>query len=305
MKMSAASVNTLFFAILICLLSSVPATEALGAGEIIWEADKNVFFEYADQDKSKLGKNEHPVELAVDEVRQALGSINILTKGRDAQDNGPESAFTGRQVDLLSQYLVAGLANANPDQDVIFALDRSVRRLFGSKPTQLFVAGRAFHKDGKLNILIGDYDRAGDEAFASAYDPTHVGIVRYQFNHGRRSKSSKGFGKTVVSAHGVENKQLGGTLRKDWFVIDLNLASQAADLTATEIRTEGRNRKRAETGKPLASREASPDPPAAVVPAAAPGSAEQRLSTLNRLRDKGLITDEEYSEKRKQILDEL
>ena len=39
--------------------------------------------------------------------------------------------------------------------------------------------------------------------------------------------------------------------------------------------------------------------------AAAAGDVEQRLTVLKRLREKGLITEEEYVQKRKEILSQL
>jgi hypothetical protein len=64
----------------------------------------------------------------------------------------------------------------------------------------------------------------------------------------------------------------------------------------------------------LAEASAPPAPPAAAAPTAAPAaprtpagsaSAEERLTTLKRLHEKGLITDEEYQQKRREILQAL
>ncbi len=70
-------------------------------------------------------------------------------------------------------------------------------------------------------------------------------------------------------------------------------------------KTEEQARKRQELKELLASEEVNPSHPAAAVSATPTRSFEERLTTLNQLRDKGLISDEEYAMKRKQILDDL
>jgi len=311
MKMFNNKIITLYLTSLIFLPASVLAINFLEDEDVIWEAGKNVFIKYAEQDNSNFGQNDHPVELKVEEIHKALGSLKILENDRTDSDQEQQSVFTVDQIDMLSQYLAKGLTKAKPNQDINFALEKTFKKSFGLKSDRLFVAGRAFYKDQKLNIILGDYDRATDEGFEAAYDPTHVGIVRYHFDHGRRTKSSKGFRKPIITVQGVENKQLKETRRSDWLVIDLKLASEASDLRASMLKTEEQARKREELKELLGSEEASPIQPAAAVPATVPAivpatrSFEERLTTLNQLRDKGLISDEEYAIKRKQILEDL
>jgi len=221
-------------------------------------------------------------------------------------DREQEAVFTGQQIEALSENLAKGLANARPDQDVIFSLEKSVRRLIGTQPKHLYVAGRAFYKDDKLNFIIGEYDSAGDEGFEAAYDPTHVGILAYDFDHGRRTAGTRVFNKVSIKAPGVEYRQLNGTRRNDWLVIDLRSASEAVDAGSSMREAEENSRKREDLTELSGGEEGSATVPAQVPPAApATQSFEHRLTTLKTLRDKGLITDEEYEIKRRQILDEL
>jgi len=304
-KMFNNKIIILYLTLLIPLPGSVLATNFLEDEDVIWEAGKNVFIKYAEQDKSNFGKNDHPVVLKVEEISKALGFLKILEKNRAASDKELKSVFTVEQIDILSQNLAKGLAKAKPNQDINFALEKSFSKFFGLRSNRLFVAGRAFYKDEKLNIIIGDYDRTAEAGFEAAYDPTHMGIVAYHFDHGRRTKSSKGFKKPIIAVQGIENKQLKKTRRTDWIVIDLKLVSEASDLRARIHKTEEQARKRKELKELLGSEEASPSHPAAAVPATATRSFEERLTTLNQLRDKGLISDEEYAMKRKQILEDL
>jgi hypothetical protein len=272
---------------------------------VIWERGTNVYVKYAEQDSSNFGENDHPVVLKMEEISRALGSLRFLENDRSDADQERQSIFTVEQIDVLSQNLAKGLAKAKSNQDINFALDRRSRKLLSLKANRLFVAGRAFYKDEKLNIIIGEYDRGADEGFEAVYDPTRVGIVRYNFDHGRRTKRSKGLKKPIITVQGIENKQIEGTDRSDWLVIDLKSVSEALDMKAKLQKSEEQARKREEILDLLGIEEASPSHPAAAAPARAPDSIEERLTVLGRLKDKGLISDEEYAMKRKQILNEL
>jgi len=307
MKIFNSKIIILCFVFQSFLAGSVFAANFFEDEDVIWEAGKNEFIKYARQDDSSFGKNDHPVILKVEEISKALGSLNILKNEDDATDQEQRPVFTVGQIDTLSQNLAKGLAKAKPDQDIGFALKKSRKRSLGRTPERLFVAGRAFYKDQKLNIIVGDYNRPADQGFEAAYDPTNVGIVVYHFDHGRRTKSSKNFKSTIVTVEGVENKQVKQRQRPDWLVIDLKSASEASDLRAETQKAEEQARKREELEELLGNEEASSSHPAATAPAPATSTSsfDERLTTLGQLRDKGLISDEEYTLKRKQILEEL
>ncbi len=300
---------------------SVP-TGLLADDGIIWEAGANETIKLAERDASGPGENDHPVDLNVDDVSTALGSLKIRNK-RDSDKLDP--VFTVEQVSVLSRSLAKGLADAGPNQDIHFVLQKTVKRRFGLKPRRYYVAGKAFYADRGLNIIIGDYDRPADAGFEAAYDPTQVGIVRYHFDHGSRAKSSDAIKAPVASVQGIQNKQIGNATRTDWFVIDVQTASAAwHPIRATDAQ-EAQAAKPKEPDDMPDEPEVIPAPPAAAAPAVvkSPGSTEEpepaaaqkpvpggrsfedRLRTLDRLKDEGLITEAEYAAKRKQILDEL
>lgn len=300
---------TLFFIFLIIFPASVFAAGFFAKKDVIWQENNNKYFKYAVQDKSSFGENDHPVELEEKEISAVLESIKIQGKNRPDKEEKLKSIFTVEQMNMLSRYLAKGLKNAKPQQDIIFVMEKSIKRSLGLKPEGFFVAGRAFYKDNKLNIIIGDYDRRRDDSYEAAVDPTHVGIVRYQFDHGKRSKNSR-FKETIISVNGIEKKQLNNTQRTDWLVIDVAVASKAYDQQQTMRKNEEMAKKRKEIREILGSEEINQreetipqkqtDRPRKVT-----NSLEERLTTLKRLKDKNLITDEEYAQKRKQLLDEL
>ena len=268
-----------------------------GVDRVIWEDGPNRYVKYAKQDSSTFGKNDHPIELDQQEIAIALSMLKVKAK------KDPVPVFTRPQIAILSKALAEGFKTVNPGQDIIFAMEKSEAKLLGLKKNAYFVAGRAFYKEGKLNLILGDYDRARNIGYEAAYDPSNAGIVTYNFDHGKRSKQSAGsyaFNNVTWEIHGIENMVYNGA-RRDWFLIDLHEATKAFATREQDAKQSEMIRKRKEIeeilGQPI---------PGYATPVAVPvRSAEDRLMSLNSLREKGLVSEEEYATKRKQILDEL
>ena len=53
-----------------------------------------------------------------------------------------------------------------------------------------YTAGRAFYLNGKLNIIIGDYDRLGDKFKERANASAGISEIKYYFVPGKRAKKS-------------------------------------------------------------------------------------------------------------------
>jgi len=296
-----------FIALFFVFQLFVPAF-AMGSftdNDIIWQAGANELIKYIDQDTPSLGKNDHPVVLQAKEINSILQSINYHKQSKDNVDTDKDlkAVFTDQQANLLGQYLEEGLKDAKPYQDIIFVMEKSVKRFTLLKPARYFVAGRVFYKDNKLNIIIGDYDLLRNEAYEAVNDPTGVGHIHYSFDYGQRSKPS-GFKNVIIHIDGVENKQLNNTLRSDWLVIDVNVASKAIEHMATLRKKDEMENRRRELLEVLDSEVAIPVD-ASNRPDNVTYSLEERLTELKQLRNKDLITDEEYAQKRKQILDDL
>lgn len=277
--------------------------------EVLWENGPNQYLKYVDQGVSTFGDNDHPIELNEKEVAVSLSLLRIKSKGSvSAKEMAP--IFTSEQAVFLSKILVKGLKKASPKKDIIFVVEKSEQKLMGLKKESYFTAGRVFYKDKKLNLILGDYNRLRNRGYEAAYDPTNAGIVSYNFEHGRRAKKAAGsnvFDEIIFEAPGVENKKL-KNLRRDWFIIDLNLATQAYAIRKKEEKNEDMLRKRKEIEEILGQSFPAVINPTPTIIHQAPvpdKSAEDRLVSLNNLKEKGLITEEEYVLKRKQILEEL
>jgi hypothetical protein len=284
--------------------------------EIIWRVGLNQYIKYTEQDSSKFGKNDHPVKLDEKEIGYALKALSYEDKGLLSFEETFINVFTSQQLKVLSESLASGLRNANPEQDIIFVLEKLNNKMLGLKE-KTFLAGRAFYKDGKLNIIMGDYDYFRSDAFEKTYDPGGQAAVPYTFNFGKRSRKSKAFDNKHFTARGIETKQLNGDLRSDWLMIDVSVASQAylsGENTKENPVTKADKQLEAETAKlakqrremraemarmrkevkDLSSKESS-----------SVKSIEQRMTTLDHLLSKKLITQEEYDNKRNDILSDI
>ena len=286
------------------IFSSAFAMGAFKDDDIIWQAGANEIIKYIDQDTPSPGKNDHPVVLQEKQINIILQSIKFPQQEDDpVKEKEFKSVFTDQQANLLGRYLEQGLKEAKPDQDITFVLEKSIKRSSILKPALYFVAGRVFYKDNQLNIIIGDYDRLRNEAFEAVNDPTGTGHIHYSFDYGERSKPSR-FKKSIVSINGIEYKQLNSIRRDDWLVIDVNVASKAIEHMAKIQKMDEMANKRKELMEVLGSEDII-HIDAINSPEKATHSLEDRLTELKHLRNKDLITDEEYAQKRKQILDDL
>jgi len=240
--------------------------------------------------------NEHPVvAYAGDMVRDRLARIVIPAQG-DAPLLGP------RELDEISTPIARALGYATPDQDVCFAV-ASPAVVGGA--AQSITTGRVFRADGHLNVIVGLARRAMTAQMASARD----------FATGHRAAPS---GEAVVAA----SADVAAATRGDWITFQsltpaASSATQAppspAAGTATPVvsSTPGTSAPAPSAALPA---EAAPvaTPPAASptivsvptspIPPAAYGTVAERLQTLRKLLEDGLISQGEYNEKRRQII---
>lgn len=288
------------------------------ADEVLWKSGKNLYIKLTEQDETASGErpqpNDHPVELDRNQVTNALSLMRIWNEDY-IRTNEAETVFSTQQARLLGEYIAAGLREAGPDEDIVFALVKK-HRGFLAIETREYMAGRVFYVDGRLNVIIGDYAKPADR-FKERMVQSHGGgdEVQYYFTHGKRAKSS-GFDERVINMDGIKTRQG----RSDWYRIDVERASRTylaeqreqnrdekgdADTTAAaeayqreaarlakerrEMRLEmARMRKQLEEARKSDNL-----------------SIEERLQRLDELQNRDLISEEEYRQKRQSILDEL
>ncbi len=175
--------------------------------------------------------------------------------------------FEKPELDVLERYLSNALEKAGPDEDVVFAVVGDYLAVYGLAKEQMYTAARVFYRDGKLNLIFGEIHG------------------KYWANVDRRIYPLAPGSRTVPAKH--EWKLLGYPYqefymgpdgqRTDWLVIDLAAMTARAAMGEKETPTM---------------------PPH-------PKTVEERLKMLDELRNKKMITEDEYKMKRTSILNEL
>jgi len=294
-------------ALLALAATMTPATAMLDNDpDMIWRSGANLYFKYAEQDSPDYGDNDHPVSLKPAEITAVLDAVRVWDK-KIFRDEEAELLFSPRQSHLLGEQLARGLEKAGPRQDIVFTLSKTNRGLLGLSD-RAFVCGRAFYQQDRPNIILGEHDRARNEAFESAYDPSGQGRVPYSFYHGSRSRPSS-FKQKLVRMSGVENRQT-DELRRDWLVIDLDAAGQALlaekqQQSKPNADTRAIRREAATLSREMRLEMARMRKQMQTLSKGSTLSIEERLARLEQLRTGELITEEEYQAKRAEILNEL
>jgi hypothetical protein len=277
------NLSRLFF-LFIVLIPLVRNADA----QTIFQEDKNNFIALVEKPKEKnSGKraNQHPFTLHEQDITAILSAIQVV-KNR----NTSTPLFTSEQVALLAAYLPQALRKATAQQDIIFALSKEKRYLAGFKTQTYYVAGSFFVVDSKLNILIGEFDKVANKAYEMAYDPTSQGLVKYDFDFGNRKQAKFSFDSPLsFSAPGIELKTKN---RFDWVVAPTQLAFEAPVEKET---LSPANRENTPSKKDVAGS----------APLPAENDIVARFKRLDALKKANLISETEYAEKRRQLLDEL
>ena len=286
---------------------------AASAEDVLWRSGPNLYVKLAAQDQLKRDAtppNQHPARLDAETVTRALESIEVWNRGGLLNKREMKKLFSLQQARLLGQYVSVGLSRAEARQDLVFVLARSEKKYRVIQNTG-HTGGRIFYLDDKLHIIIGDYDAAGDRFKEMAQKSHGVTDVRQHFKHGRRARVS-GFKGVVVGSAGLSVYKEADKARRDWLVVDLEQAAaaylaerddrqrseQEADPGAEAERLARERREmRLEMARMRKAMRASG--------AAQQRPVEERLKTLEQLRDKDLITDSEYQERRTAILEEI
>jgi len=221
----------------------------------------------------KVPANGQPVSIDEEQMRMALSSLEYMTPGKESST----PVFEKPELDVLARYLSIALSQAGSEEDVAFAVVGDYRAVYGLAKEQMYTSGRVFYREGKLNIIFGE--------IRGKYWP-NADRRLYPMAPGSRSTASTHtwalLGQADQAFHAGPEGQ-----RTDWVVLDLASMEARAAMgeKAADIQVPGTS---------------SPQPYFGVHK-----SVEERLQTLNDLKSKKMITDEEYEKKRLDILKDL
>jgi len=253
--------------------------------------------------EARLGKDkkpieygyQHPAALSQQDLQKLISSIYIkrsksllglLIPALGAKD--PEQAFTPDEVQFLSQYLSRAFSEANPDQRATFILWRSR----GSQIREV-TSGAAFVRDDRLNIVLANDRTIIDREKMSVADEDDPLYVYEQDAFKILPRKHQELVKADPKMSDLEEE-----FPKTWIAIDYQkiLASQPpAEPLASPAEPKPASPQEATSP----SLQTSPPPVAEPVPAS---PFEEKLRLLKRLREQGLITEEEYQAKRGELL---
>ena len=229
--------------------------------------------------------NQHPYTVEANTLHAWLQQIQVVRAG------AAKPLFAIDELSTIVPVLTEALAHARPDQDV--ALVSAARHEDNAFFSITAVTARLFFVDGHLNLIVHD----GRFDF---YDTARGSGMAPHFTLGSRTAE----GTSPVQSASATNK------RFDWLVLGTvaPTAPAAPAVVAPVAAPVPAAPAAAPVAPPAAAApvQAAPMGPAApvapVAPPAAPLDAEQRLTQLKRLYDKGLITKSEYDKKRAEIL---
>jgi hypothetical protein len=227
--------------------------------------------------RDRIANFSHPVTLRPEEWRIILSNLRVQRQGEPVVlftlPKGPISdAWLPDEVDYLSRTLSLAFAQAQPTEWVVFGLSRP-----GALDVSEIATGGWFVEGAHLHLLLANYRYAvtAPNIRELAWEnPLSSQVNLYELAPGNHQ--------TVI-----QNKE-DGLLRA----------------TGSEISIAYQPLLRAE---PL-STSASPEGSSSLLfpqSQSEPLSLEERLKVLKRLRDQGLITEEEYRSKRSRLLERL
>lgn len=184
-----------------------------------------------------------------------------------------------------------------------------------------WTTGRVFFRDGKLNLIIGEYEKhldKGKENVEGSFGVTDD-FRDVTFKMGSRDHQGSMPGR-IVNTPGVEYGRSGDAIRPDWVILDVKKAALAYRQAQTPVAEREKQQKaKAEAAKLILERREMREEMArmrkelhdlkagkgAVGNRPTEAILEQRLSTLRTLHEKGLISDQEYKKRKEQILGDI
>ncbi len=265
--------------------------------------------------------NEHPVALEAIEVEQALSSLRLWVAGGILRDEEAVAVYPRKQAAQIARYVTEALVKAAPDEDVTFNLRGYADVMLSLAKGREWTTGRMFYREGKLNLIIGEYRKRLDKGKKNveASGPHRDGHPQEQrqdaFGIIDDFRDVHFLPNAGATTEGVELHQ-NGKIRPDWVVLDIEKAALAfrESQIPVAVRTEGLKAKATAARLTLERREMRQEMARMrkeikemqnTSGAVSLQSVEDRLEKLQRLLAKGLITDDDFNRRKEEILKEL
>jgi hypothetical protein len=256
--------------------------------------------------------NSHPRDLG-GRLRTMLESLHVdLPK-----EEKTAPVFTRAELALVTEPLLQAFKQAAPDEDVALVVEGMHPGKYGLR--RCIVSARLFVQNGdELHVIFGKLHFPVDDRYGWNVEPPDYRLNPFAVGS-RCEKAGKKF-PAIIATDRVRFHEQEGTPRKNWLTVGLSAPQQPVPTAAPPVYQAPPQ------AAPPANRTPQPTaPPAyqAPAPQAAPPAAYdanrrmpppaqqpaktilERLQILKDLRVKGLITEQEYQEKKKEILNSL
>jgi hypothetical protein len=263
--------------------------------------------------------NIHPQELG-GRLRTILESLRVDLPEREKT----VPVFTRAELELVTEPLVQAFRKAAPDEDVALVVEGMHPGKYGLE--RCIITARLFVQNGdELHVIFGKLHVPVDADLGWNVEPPDHRL-KYR-EPGSRCQKTGEIIPAIVATHSVTFHEQEGTPRKNWLVVNLAaqpqppgeavpvpVAMPAAPQPPTVTAPAATPQPQTVTAPPAASqpRAVTPPPPVRdsnrMTPPPVQGSQKsvlERLQILKDLRVKGLITEQEYLDKKKEILDSL
>ena len=258
------------------LFGGSPAVK-VDAGQRIWRIGEFTTVQLVPAEAG-AAPNQHPARVTAEALRWQLGGIRTTVDGQMVP------LYAADEVNDFAEALAQALAAAGPGDDIV--LVSASRRGASFLTAVTAVTARLFVQDGGLQIIVRD-TRA---SFVKDYINSRAPL---KFNYGSRASAS---GVALVDSSATSR-------RGDWLALGLSLPGAAPAVVAAPLVVASPTAGVAAPTAPNTAAPAAAAPPVVLEPLQT--EAEHRLATLKRLRDRGLISEEEFQEKRKEVLKQL
>ncbi|MEZ4484331.1 MAG: SHOCT domain-containing protein [Syntrophotaleaceae bacterium] len=275
---------------------------------VVWgQQDQFVRIEGQDGDSVLVAANDHPARLSANLIRKVLGSLEVQFEGED----NPVPVFSNSELEILGEAVSRGLAQAGPSEDITCVIAGNHR----GRTTPDISTYRLFFASDRLNLIVGTlHGQSAEVSDGSGHSPI-VPSRKYIPSEQRQTAT----GWAIVPRVGMKYKTSGALAsnvvkRYDWLILDptpdtFREAAQMwedtdkfqAEQQDIQQRIEAMQRSIEQIEQSSASF-APVDAPAEAGTVEG-GSIKQRLEILRDLKNEGLITEEEFSSKKRAILD--
>lgn len=284
--------------------------------EVIWEKNQNIFIKLIDVDTKEFA---HPSSPDAAELNAFLTNVSVINNDKQ----NAQALFTEEQVHLLSEHLPKAFEQAKQNQVIVFSLSQTKSSFAGIIKREAFTAGAFFMQQDALTLSVGDVNKERDRGFEAVYDPTNLGLVRYAFNYGLEGSSSLnkssqlGFSLELDGILQEQANQVGLALtnlsehifkEQNQSIVQQVSNTPSTGLTRQEVEQIITQREAVAKSKKVVEQEPSSNAvgeSSVNTNEALPRSLAERFKTLEKLFQQGLISNDEYQAKRKELLDEI